>query len=192
MCKWTVKSNPLQHFRTVSLSFQTFQLHGCSGCGGRVFGVGGAGGATCSAGLTTSYADSVRSRAAFDVIGRPLRPNHHQQHRHLRIEPHHHQQQQNEGTGMADNLRSGDDITSTINRLRSLQAELQSRDYVGHGLTNSNEQQPIVRKDKVLCDSPFYRSSIFSAQRYCKRRYVLRYFCLSVSHSQRMAKLLNI
>jgi len=92
-----------------------------------------------------SYADSVRSRAPFEVIGRPLRPSVHQHH-HLQPS----QQQQYEGAAVADNLRSADDVSSTVSRLRSLQAELQSRDNVTHGLANVNDQQQVLaRKDKV-------------------------------------------
>jgi len=71
------------------ISFQAFHVYGGGGGGGgsRLPGTGGVGGTTGAAGVT--YADSVRSPAPFEVIGRPLRPSHpqlQQQHRH-----HHHQ-----------------------------------------------------------------------------------------------------
>jgi len=51
---------------------------------------------------------------------------------------------------VVDNLRPADDVNLTISKLRALQAELQSRDSVVHGLAASNEPQLLVRKDKVI------------------------------------------
>ena len=119
---------------------------GGGGGGNRVSGSGGVSvGVPSTAGL--SYADSVRSRAAFDSIGRPLRPSyHHQHHPRLQQQQQQQQQQQYEGAGVLDTLRPAGDMNSTISRLQSLQAELQSRD---DAVARGNDQQLVARRDKV-------------------------------------------
>jgi len=135
------------------VSFQAFHVYG--GGGGSRRPAGAAGGAVSSAAPGLTYADSVGHRSLFEPIGRPLRPNYqpqqhgHHQHHHHHPQHHHHQQQQPvEAAVMVDTWRpAGDDRSSTIDRIRSLQAELESRDC--HGPTNNSEQQSIARKDKV-------------------------------------------
>ena len=128
-------------------SFQAFHVYGG---GRRLPGAGGAGVSAGAAGLT--YADSVRYRSAFEAVGRPLRPNYQRQ-QHHHYHHHHHpqvqrQQQQFEGAGVVDTrCPCTEDIKSTVDRIRCLQAELDSRDSVVHGPTNNNEL--VARKDKV-------------------------------------------
>ena len=113
-------------------------MYGCGGigAGGRVLGFGGVGSTTGAVELT--YADNVRRRTPFDAIGRPVRPSHHLQHRH-HLQPQQQQQQQYENADVADNMQTVDEVNSTVNRLRCLQAELQNRDVI-QILSNSKDK----------------------------------------------------
>jgi len=117
----------------VCVFFQAFHMYG--GAGVRAAGVM----VGSTPGTAVTYADSVRTRASsFEVIGRPLRPGGHQ------------------GAEVMDHPRLGDDLSSAMNRLRALQAELQSRDNINnvnnvHGTASNSEQQlSAARKDKVI------------------------------------------
>ena len=128
-------------------------MYGGGSGGGRPAAAVGIGGTAGTVGL--SYADSVRSRTPFEVMGRPLRSNHHQHFHHHHQHQIQQQPQQYEGSSVVDTLRPADDVNATVNRLRSLQAHLESRDNALNGPAN-NELQLIAHKDKV-CDFHFLR-----------------------------------
>jgi len=80
------------------------------------------------------------------VIGRPLLPNHRHQHQ-LAHPPHHlyQQQQQQESVGVTT-----DDVNTAVDRLGSLQAQLETRDSVTPAQTTTSDQHQLIdRKDKV-------------------------------------------
>lgn len=92
--------------------------------------------------------NDVHSGTPYDVIGRPLLPNHRHQHQ-LAHPPHHlyhhQQQQQQESVGVTT-----DDVNTAVDRLGSLQTELETRDSVTPAQTTTSDQHQLIdRKDKV-------------------------------------------
>ena len=123
------------------------------GGGNRPSGVGGV--SCTTAGLT--YADSVRTRAPFEPIGRPLRSSqHHSSHRHP-PQTHQYQQQLRQRDGalaVADNSRPVADVNSSAYRVITLETRQLGEDDAAHGQpANSSVQQFIACNDQVRDDT---------------------------------------